>query len=905
MENKKHFKLYKSGKKWIVATITTIAISTGVVFSENVLADTQQPQSTGQVQKINNPTNDQTYDHQDKGNYGYLDQANFNDDQLQVTGWQATNQSLDEQNRFVIAYDSTTNKELGRSKIINNVTRPDVAKVHNVYNAANSGYNSNIKLNTKNMQDENDSIQVVSRYSNTQTGERQHTDWWSQPIAIDKSNYGSLDQFQVQNGQLSVAGWHATNGSINRDHHFLILFDQTADHEISRQEVKKVARPDVIRVYPNIMNADNSGFKAIFNVANLDPNHQYQILSRYSNAANGEGSYVTEWFAPRRIAPVNRVNEGWLDSFNISEPGQLTVAGWHASDLSNVASNRFIIIFDRTANRQVASMKINGIARPDVAKAYPHVLNAENAGFNVTFNLNSLQPGHQYSVVSRYSADPNGNGNDGQHIDFWSSPVTLNQTASYVDQVKMTDQGLHVQGWMASDNSLVQQNPYLIVLFNGKEITRQKLSLTGRPDVGRVYPEMYGSAKSGFSTDIKLSTDQLNKLVNGNLQILLRFSTATDGNPYPNQGVTDQLSSNYSTNMGNANISLNGNNINIKGWHEAIGENSRPYQYLIVVGLDGHEFYRVKLDNTNSNLNSSNTSWLNNNKSSFAATLPVSAAMNHRGIKVIHRYTDDANGNGNYLDFWSPQIDINDGFQSLNGGTVYYDPVSGQLATGWRTINGNRYYFSDGYECQPDPDDLWVYNDQLHGQMYTGINWVDGHCYNFGNDGIARALPQNDGWSWPFPQSGEGWHYQGQKFGYTSNIRKNGYHDGLDFGTQDHPGSAVHAVHGGRVLDVNTVRDNNGQIMWWFTTIWDGRFLYVYQEAFSNRNKITVKPNDIIYAGQVIGYRDKDHLHLGINTSPNYGVDLKNSFVPSWSDSSKATGHGEWIDPEWAIMNRI
>lgn len=30
MENKKHFKLYKSGKKWIVATIITIAISTGM-----------------------------------------------------------------------------------------------------------------------------------------------------------------------------------------------------------------------------------------------------------------------------------------------------------------------------------------------------------------------------------------------------------------------------------------------------------------------------------------------------------------------------------------------------------------------------------------------------------------------------------------------------------------------------------------------------------------------------------------------------------------------------------------------------------------------------------------------------------------------------------------------------------
>ena len=237
-------------------------------------------------------------------------------------------------------------------------------------------------------------------------------------------------------------------------------------------------------------------------------------------------------------------------------------------------------------------------------------------------------------------------------------------------------------------------------------------------------------------------------------------------------------------------------------------------------------------------------------------------------------------------------------------GKVYYDdPTTKKVATGWRTINGNRYYFSDGYDVQRDPDDLWVYNDQLHGQMYTGIQWVDGHCYDFGTDGIARALPQNDGWSWPFPRSGEGWHYQGQKFGYTSNIRKNGFHDGLDFGTQDHPGSEVHAVHGGRVLDVNTVKDDDGKVLWWFTTVWDGKYLYVYQEAFSNRDKITVKPNDIIYAGQVIGYRDLDHLHLGINTSPNYGIDLKNSFVPSWNDPSQATGHGEWLDPQTVIRN--
>ena len=237
-------------------------------------------------------------------------------------------------------------------------------------------------------------------------------------------------------------------------------------------------------------------------------------------------------------------------------------------------------------------------------------------------------------------------------------------------------------------------------------------------------------------------------------------------------------------------------------------------------------------------------------------------------------------------------------------GKVYYDdPATKKIATGWRIINGNRYYFADGYDVQPDPDDRWVYNDQLHGQMYTGIQWVDGHCYNFGTDGIARPLPQNDGWSWPFPSTGEGWFYPGQRFGYTPYSRKNGYHDGLDFGKTDHPGSAVHAVHGGRVLDVNTVNDDNDKPLWWFTTVWDGRYLYVYQEAFSNRDKITVKRNDIIYPGQVIGYRDLDHLHLGINTSPNYGVDLKNSFVPSWNDPNEATGHGEWLNPQTVIRN--
>ena len=93
--------------------------------------------------------------------------------------------------------------------------------------------------------------------------------------------------------------------------------------------------------------------------------------------------------------------------------------------------------------------------------------------------------------------------------------------------------------------------------------------------------------------------------------------------------------------------------------------------------------------------------------------------------------------------------------------------------------------------------------------------------------------------------------------------------------------------------------------MWWYVLIYDGRYLYVYQEAFSNPGRITVQANQIIYPGQVIGYRDTSHLHLGINTSPNYGPDLAHSYQESWSDPSEVTGGGTWLNPETILRDNV
>ncbi|PEG79084.1 dextransucrase [Lactobacillus sp. UMNPBX18] len=731
MEIKKHFKLYKSGKQWVTASIAIFAVSTGLVLGggvvhaadnhpittsasvtnainnlnqENDNEDQNSSQGSNTVESpkkgtqdskvqplketavIPNATNDNgvkvsTTDdtHTDNTIYGNIDSTTINDNELHVTGWNATNQAINkDESRYVIAYDDTTNSELGRTKITDQVARPDVERVHkDIYNAQNSGFNVNVSLDFNKMNSYRDAIKIISRYSGVPDGNSDYVDFVSQPIIFDENNYAHLDDFSVQNGKLHVSGWNATNKAIQRPNHFLILFDRTAKREVARQKVTAgINRPDVEKAYPQVINASVSGFDAAFDITTLNPNDEYQILSRYSNDDNGEGSYVTYWFKPQRIAPANQFNSGHLDSFNISKAGKVTVSGWQATNLSNIQSNRFIILFDNTTNHQIASTKITNTARPDVEKVYPQVLNATNSGYDVTFDLTQdqiaqLLPNHSYSIVSRYSADANGNGNDKQHTDFWSTPITLNKTASYIDGISLNGNELNVRGWMASDASATQANPYLIVLNNGKEVTRQKLTLVARPDVAKVYPDVYNSLDSGFNTTIKLTVPQLNELT-GNMQVLLRYSTAADGNPINNGGFTDQYSKNYATNGGSFDfVKVDNNQVAFSGWHVSDQATDKPYQWIIVLA-NGKEVGRQLISSTTNGFVSYNRPDVynvnpaisNSSTSGFQGIMTLKDNIKNANVQLVHRFSDDGqNGEGNRVDYWSEVMPVTNTFQ--------------------------------------------------------------------------------------------------------------------------------------------------------------------------------------------------------------------------------------------------
>ena len=686
MEIKKHYKLYKDGKNWCAMALAVAAVSAGLVLGNtNVKADT--PTDNVPVVKTTNPTTgdanaelasqEKAAQAKDNGNYGYLDAAQVvNNNDLHVSGWQATNQAAGKDNRYLVAYDSTTNTELGRTSITENVARPDVAKAYpDVVNAKDSGYQATMNnLDWSKVKSVDDQIHIVSRYSDAANGEGNHVDNWSQPITLDKGNYAYLDNFGVKDNQLQVSGWNATNKALGKANHYVILYDRTTGHEITRVKVEPTVRPDVAKAYSQVINAKDSGFNTAFSLAGIDLNHELQIISRYSDAANGEGNYVSYWYAPQKFAPANTSNQGSLDSFNLSN-SQLIVSGWHATDYSQVENNHYLILFDNTNKTQVKSIKVTNVARPDVAKAYPTVATAGQSGFNANFGPVKLTPGHSYSLVSRYSTLDGGNGDNGQSktTDYWFNPVTLDQQASYVDSFTKTDNGYNVKGWMVSDQSINKPNAYLILLNDGQKIARTKVELTDRPDVAKVYPSIYNSQKSGFNGEFKVDPAK----ANGTLKVIMRFA-GDDAN----KDFSDQYSQDYPTNAGNFdNIHVTASQVSLSGWHASTQAGNKPYEWLIVLDNNGQELYRQEITDKGLGRNDVQNVYPyieGANKSGFQIVIPTQENMLHKVVKIINRLTDDLAGNGNYIDIVSGPVSILSGAQTEGRKTTTYND-NGQI----------------------------------------------------------------------------------------------------------------------------------------------------------------------------------------------------------------------------------
>lgn len=553
-----------------------------IIPSENVTVDT--PDQTVTVTYVSDGTDpyNQKVVPGLKGNWANIENIHMTDTGIHVTGWNANSNSYNRNYHYLIVLDYGQNPssghytELGRLLIQNPVSRPDVFKAYPVWKAANSGFDNDIALNTDAIH-QGDKLRILSRWTSDPSGNSDYTDLVSSYYTMDyRTNLANLDNFTVNGNQLEASGWHASNNIVGRPYHFVILYDATTNREITRQVVKDgINRPDVSNAYQNILAASKSGFDVKFDLSNVNLGHDLRIISRYSDGANGEGNNLDYWFTAKHFVSGNLNNYGNLDGVSISN-GKVRFTGWNATNFSQVEHNRFLILYDTTANKQVAAVKLdNGVQRNDVNKVFPGIKGSTQSGYDVTFDTNGLTYGHNYALVSRYSTDGDDNGNNGAYVDYWfNNALQFTQQAYSIDSLNVTtttetnsddskdnadkatntdktddktttnadttstdDQNkkdqpkqtvinkLNVSGWMASDVSGQYKNAFVILLdTNGHEIARQKVDLTSRIDVQKAFPTILNSDNSGFSATFNLNDDQLKQIQKDGLQFVLRYS---------------------------------------------------------------------------------------------------------------------------------------------------------------------------------------------------------------------------------------------------------------------------------------------------------------------------------------------------------------------------------------------
>lgn len=600
---------------------------------------------------------------------GWLDKTTYSSENLHVQGWHAADQSVNQPNHFLIIYDQTAHQQLAVKNITNDeVSRPDVQGVHpDIANAAKSGFSADFNIDSTAYLDHQ--LALVSRYSelatgNGDNGHSRYTDrWFTLPLA-NQDNKASLDQATISNGQLHVAGWHATKNSLSQTHHYIIIVNGQG-RELTRREIKNVSRPDVAKVYPDLYNADLSGFSEDFQLQANFLNQPLRIISRYSADPAGNHKYTDVWFNPVEFVD-NHANEGYLDNVNISNGQNVTVTGWHAADDSIYEPYHFLILYDQTGHRQVASAAVETIASDDVHRVNPGILQSGHSRFNYSFKDVNLQAGHTYQLVSRYSAINTGNGDNGRaaYTDYWYNAFSLdNKMNSYVDSWSNDGKTLSVSGWMANSDSVNKPYAFAILLNNNnKEVDRVRLNLVDRDDVARQLPQVWNSLHSGFTAKFDPS-----KIEKGTFQLVLRFSNQLDG-----EGQYDDVyTAKYNTDDGyfdKADFNNHTNVLTVQGWHAALDTQQRPYEFIIAVAYingEQHEMYRWQLTGSQKNLQRPDIKQKygydsNAATSGFAATFDAAKLHNHP-FSLVHRFSDKSDGEGNNIDLWINDLGLYNG----------------------------------------------------------------------------------------------------------------------------------------------------------------------------------------------------------------------------------------------------
>lgn len=581
-------------------------------------------------------------------NNGHIDDLSVRNGQLHISGWHVSSSYTSGMHHFIILLDNDTKQELYRTEV-SGTYRQDI---QNLYpNASISGWGGFDLAIPYTSAFAGKNIQVVSRYTNDAKGEQSGgEDLFFNGVSLN-ANAGNLDQMSLdaKTGNINISGWHAADESLGKNYHYLIIFDASKQTELGRYLVNSVARPDVANAYPGLYNANQSGFSLKLKFSSALAGDQIQVISRYTDDPAGNGNYIDYWFAPKTF----NVNDAHLDDFTVNG-SQLYINGWHVSDQSVNKKYHYIIIFDATKGHEIQRQLVNNTSRSDIASYHSDVYNAGQSGFKLSVPLTSAMVGDKIQVISRYTDDPAGNNNA---TDYWFEPKTFNVTDAHLDDFTIKGNQLYINGWHVSDQSVGKKYHYIIIFdaTKGREIQRQLVENTSRPDIAKYRAGVYNAEKSGFTLSVPLTS----AMVSDKIQIISRY---TD-DPVGNNNAVDYWFAPKIFNDNSAHLdgfTVTGNQLSVNGWHVSDQSVDKPYHYIIIFdATTGKEVKRQLVENTSRpDIAKYRAGVYNAAQSGFSLTTTLDPSLNGHNIQIISRYSDAQNGEGNRIDYWFKPVKV-------------------------------------------------------------------------------------------------------------------------------------------------------------------------------------------------------------------------------------------------------
>ncbi len=685
MEEKKHFKLFKDGKKWCTMAIATLAVVAGTAVmagaasaDEAVPATASQPLQTAQVvngqsatgtadqaaSRSDQPANPVTgndkqtnqqpqrqVDYQTPVNAGYVDSASADKDgNVVFTGWHATNQYQEGMHHFVIVLDGDNGHELYRHEVTI-AERPDIDKAYPKAPVAGQG-GFTIAVPADRLNGAN-SLRLVSRYTNDSFGNPAGgSDYWFPAIT---TKAGWLDQFKVTDNQITISGWHVDDQAASKTEHTVILFDKTKNQEVARTTVTNVASADLPKAgYATVANGDKARFTANFTITPAMMGDEFTIVSRYNKPSQQDSDTSDLWLGSIKLNKSG--NAGYLDNFSVDKANKkITVSGWHADDMSAAEPEHTVILFDKTTNSELARQNVVTSASPDVANAYKDVYNSDKSRFTVQFDLTAPMLNHQLEVISRYS-EPGKANDTGHYSDFWYTNNLLNLTTNkqgYLDQFYLdkTNNKVVISGWNADDASAFMPN-HFIILFDktaNKEIVHQIVKNTASPDVAASNAGgIVNAGHSRFSTSFTITPE----MVGQQLIVISRYSDSADEDSYGhysdywfNNNVVN-FTVNQAAYLDNFKIDQVAGKVYVSGWHADDASMYMPVHYVILFDRTANHEIAHKLVKTVASDDVDRAGYgniANASRSRFSTSFNIMPEMVGHDLVIVSRYSNSDN----------------------------------------------------------------------------------------------------------------------------------------------------------------------------------------------------------------------------------------------------------------------